>query len=246
MSATNPMNAGKSRGTVIKVPDATPGIVFANGQQHHFTLDGVWKSPVAPAANQTVDVEFDAAGGVAGIAVVDPHQANKEMLNHLGEVAQERGKEAAKLAEQGVGALAARMGIPALIVAVVLWVAWFFFPAASIGGLITFSFWSLLGFDFSSTDTTTSGNHGLWSIIGVAAILAPFAAPFIRKSWSRYLNAAPLAYILIASLMIYINESKTFGSFGDANAFSFSWGIFALVAVAAIMAAGALKKPTNP
>jgi hypothetical protein len=246
MSATSPMNVNKSRGTVIKVPDATPGIVFVNGQQQHFALDGVWKSPIAPAANQTVDVELDARGALAGITVVDSIQANKEMLNHLGQVAQERGQEAAKLAEQGIGALAARMGVLAMIGAVLLWVAWFFFPSASVGGMMTFSFWSLLGLDFNSQTATTTGNHGIFSIIGVLAIAAPFAAPFIRTTWSRYLNAAPLAFILIAWVTLYMNEKKMFGDFADSNPFSFGWGIFALVVVAAVLALGALKKPVNP
>jgi len=246
MGATNATNVNKSRGTIIKVPDATPGIVFANGQQQHFTLDGVWKSPVAPAANQTVDVEYDAAGALSGITVVDPYAANKEMLDHLGVVAQERGKEAAKLAQQGVGALAARMGLMALIVAVALWVGWFFFPAASVGGMMTFSFWNLLGFDFSDTTTTTTGNHGVLSIIGIIAIAAPFAAPFIRTSWSRYLNAAPVVFILAAWLMLYLNEVKAFASFEGSSPFSFSWGIFALVVVAGVLGLGALKKPANP
>src|SRR5713101_2041029 len=100
----------KSRGTIIKVPDATPGILFANGQQQYFTLERVWKSPVAPAANQTVDLEFDGAGALTAMTVVDQQQLSKEKLNQLSGVAQERGKEAAKLAQQGIGALAARMG----------------------------------------------------------------------------------------------------------------------------------------
>src|SRR5271167_3455138 len=116
----------KVKGTIIKVPDATPGILFVNGQQQFFTLERVWKSPVAPVANQTVDVEFDAVGAIAAITVVDSQQLTKERLNQLSGVAQERGKEAAKLAQQGIGALAARMGVMALVSAVVVVIAWFF------------------------------------------------------------------------------------------------------------------------
>ena len=61
----------KIRGTIVKVPDATPGLLFVNGQQKSFMLEGIWKSPVAPALNMTVDVELDAAGAVTGVAVVD-------------------------------------------------------------------------------------------------------------------------------------------------------------------------------
>src|SRR5277367_1801433 len=92
-------NINKQRGNIIKVPDSTPGIVFVNGQQQFFTLERVWKSPVAPVVNQTVDVEFDSVGAIAAVTVVDSQLANKERLNQLSGVAQERGKEAAKLAQ---------------------------------------------------------------------------------------------------------------------------------------------------
>src|SRR5580698_2547316 len=100
----NDANVNMFKGTIIKVPDATPGIVFANGQQHYFTLERVWKSPVAPAANQGVDVEFDAAGAITAVTVLNQQTANKDKLHDLGGVAQEKGKEAAKLAQQGIGA----------------------------------------------------------------------------------------------------------------------------------------------
>jgi hypothetical protein len=41
------------RSTIVKVPDASPGLLFLNGQQKPFTLEGVWKSPVAPAPNSS-------------------------------------------------------------------------------------------------------------------------------------------------------------------------------------------------
>lgn len=248
----NAQNVSKFRGTIIKVPDATPGILFADGQQHFFTLERVWKSPLAPQANQVVDVEFDGSGALTAITVVDQHAANKEKLNQLGGAAQEKGKEAAKLAQQGIGALAARMGAVSLGAGVLLWIAWFFLPAATVaGGMVaslSYSFWNLLGVDFGNPMMAMGGgsDHGIFSFIGIAAILAPFIAPFIRVAWSRYLNAAPLGYILIAWVAIYMNENKAFGDLAKlvgTNPFSFSWGIFVLLIAAAVLAAGALKKP---
>jgi len=242
----------KSRGTIIKVPDATPGILFANGQQQYFTLERVWKSPVAPAANQTVDLEFDGAGALTAMTVVDQQQLSKEKLNQLSGVAQERGKEAAKLAQQGIGALAARMGNVALGAAVLLWVAWFFFPAAGLAGGMTapvsYTFWGLLGTDFNNQISLmrAGSDHGLFAIIGLIAIVAPFAAPFLHTAWSHYLNAAPLAYLFVALIAIYANENKAFGEVAKmigTSPFSFSWGIFVLAIAALVLAEGALKKP---
>jgi hypothetical protein len=242
----------KSRGTVIKIPDNTAGIVFVNGEQKSFTVENVWKSPVAPAANMTVDVELDSAGAIAAITALDSQQLAKERMSQLSGVAQERGKEAAKLAQQGIGALAARMGAVALGSAVLVWIAWFFFPAAGVdagGGKISFTFWNLIGTDFKNFETVANGgSHGLFSLLGLLAIAAPFAVPFLRASWSKYLNAAPLAYIVIGLIMVFANEHSVFSDvakLAGTNPFSWSAMLLVLVAASAVLALGALKAPAK-
>lgn len=248
----NNESSPKLRGTIVRVPDANPGILFVNGQQKPFTLEGVWKSPVAPAANMTVDISLDAAGAVTFISVVDSQQLAKERLNQLSGVAQERGKEAAKLAQEGIGALASRMGKFAFGAVVALWIAWFFLPAASISGgfigSISFTWWNLLGTSFDNPATLVGGNtsHGLFALLGLAAIVVPFGAPFIRAAWSHYLNAAPFVYVLIAFLTVYAQEGKAFGDLekmGASNPFSWSWGVFVVGLAGLALATQALKAP---
>jgi hypothetical protein len=251
------MSTGTSprmRTTIVKVPDATPGLLFLNGQQKQFTLEGVWRSPVAPAANMTVDVEVDGGGAITAITVVDSNQITKERLNQLGGVAQEQGKEAAKLAKQGIGALAARMGAVALGAAVVVWIAWFFLPSASVDGggpaPVSLTFWNLLGVDFSNPQSMFAGanDHGFFGFLGFLCIAAPFAAPFIKVPWAKYLNAAPLAFFLVGFLSLYMSVNKTFGDMvkaGIASPFSWSWGLFVLGLAALALAAGAMKKPAT-
>ncbi len=241
------------RGTVVKVPDANPGLLFYNGQQKPFTVEGVWKSPVAPAPNMTVDVALDGAGAITALTVVDANQLNKERMAQLSGVAQEKGKEAAKLAQQGVGALAARMGTVALASAVVVWIAWFFLPAASIAaGMVagqTYTFWNLLGTDFNNMAQAmgaTGSSVGLLGLIGMVALIAPFAAPFLKSPWSHYLYAAPLGIVIIGWLAVYMNENKAFGDLAKlagSSPFSFSWGLYVLLLAALVLASGALKKP---
>ena len=246
----NTANTTKSRGTVVKVPDTTPGILFVNATQQPFTLERVWKSPVAPAANQVVDVEFDAVGAVTAIIVVDQQQLAKEKLTELGGVAQERGKEAALLAQQGIGALAARMGRLTLGAAVLVWIAWFLLPAAGISGGPTpaesYTFWTLLGTDFSNDYSAMDPghHHGFFAFIGLLAIVAPFAAPFVRAAWSRYLYAVPLAYVAVGLIAIHLNINKVFGEMvkaGVPNPFSWHWGVFVLGLAGVVLAAQALK-----
>ncbi len=238
------------RSTVVKVPDATPGLLFINGQQKQFTLDGVWKSPVAPTANMAVDVELDATGTIIGITAVDPNQVNKERMAQMSKEAQEKGKEAAKLAQQGIGALAARMGTVPLGAAVVVWIAWFFLPAAVLSGgmfgSMSFTFWALLGIDTDNPLTmATGGSHGFLAMVGIAAIIAPFAAPFLKAAWSKFLYAAPLVFVVVGVIAIYVQVNKAFGDMekmGVANPFSWGWGIFVLGIAALVLATGALKK----
>lgn len=99
-----------ARGTIIKVPDQTPGLLFCNGSQLPFGLERVWRSPVAPQVNQVVDVELSSTGVVVGLTAVDAQQLTKERLNQFGNEAQEQAKRAAQLAKQGASALLAGKG----------------------------------------------------------------------------------------------------------------------------------------
>ena len=185
------------------------------------------------------------------VTVVDSQQPTPERLNQLGSAAQEHGKEAAKLARQGIGALVARMGKVAFGAAVLLWIAWFLLPAASLSGRAvyaqSYTFWGLIGINFTDMLLMQPAiSHGLFAILGLIASAAPFAAPFIQTAWARYLNAAPLAYVLAAWIAIYINENNAFGVIAKeegVSPFSLSWGIFVLTIAAIVLAAGALKKP---
>jgi hypothetical protein len=144
------------------------------------------------------------------------------------------------------------MGAVALGSAVLVWIAWFFFPAAGVdagGGKISFTFWNLLGTDFKNFESVANdGSHGLFSFLGLLAIAAPFAVPFLRASWSKYLNAAPLAYIVIGLIMVFANEHSVFSDvakLAGTNPFSWSAMLLILVAASVVLALGALKAPAK-
>jgi hypothetical protein len=88
------------------------------------------------------------------------------------------------------------------------------------------------------------GGHarGWLRFIGFAAIVAPFLAPFIRERWSRFLNAAPLAVVLLGWLVLHENMASTCGQMGADNPFSYKWGFYLLLAACLALAANALKK----
>ena len=198
------------RGTIIKVPDHGPGLLFVDGQQKSFLLAGIWRSPVAPGPKMVVDVDLDSAGSVVGITTIDPQQLAKEKLDQFRAAAQERGKQAAVLARQGIRVLAARMGRVALVTTLLLWIAWFFLPVLSVNlrllGLPlskAFTFWELLGVYLTPGSIPTSFNaagglpssHGFGSFLGLLALAAPLVSPFLRDPRAKFLAAAPLSYL---------------------------------------------------
>jgi hypothetical protein len=238
----------KLRGAVIKVPDATPGILSIGGRQQAFSLDGVWRSAVAPAPNQTVEVELDNAGTLVSVRVLDQQQLVQERLAAIGGVAQEHGKEIAAHLQRLTSALAARMGMATLASAVLVWIAWYLLPAAGISGagesIASFSFHTLLGTNLADQSSLMDPGHGraLLRYFGFVAILAPFAAPFIKTPWSRFLNAAPLAAVLIGWIVIHENLASSLGQLGADNPFAFKWGFYLLLAACVALALNALKK----
>ena len=206
------------RGTIIKTPDGSPGMLAVNGRQMTFTLDGIRKSAVAPAVNMAVDIEFDSAGSIAGLTAVDPRQADREKLK---QTVQEHGTEAAKIAGQGVGALAARMGKTTLTATVILWIAWFSMPGLTFsisflgaGQSRSFALWDALALDPSNN--MNPGSHGFLSLVVIAGIVAPLAASFIRRPYARHVYAAPLASLLVAWFAIQHGFSRLLSSAGIA------------------------------
>ena len=245
----NTPNTSSARGTIIKVPDATPGLLLLDGGQYAFTLEGVWRSAMAPAANQSVIVELDSADAVLSITVVDQQQIAKEKLAELSGVAKVQGKVVAAQIESVIRALAARMGSATLGIAVLIWITWFLFHAAGVGeggvDMGSYTFWKLIGTNFADQVSVMDPGHarGWLRLLGFVAIVAPFLAPFIREAWSRYLNAAPLAVVLLAWIVLHANMAGTFGQMGADNPFSYKWGFYLLLAACLALAAKVLKKP---
>lgn len=229
----------KVRGTIIKVPDSNPGLLFVNSEQKPFSVEGIWKSPVAPAVNMTVDVELDGSGSIRAVTVVDAKQLAKEGFTDVSGKVQEQSKQIFEILLQAINTLAARMGKVALGATVVLWITWFFVTAARLDlgflGSKSFTFWELLALDLSNPMNMGSRSHGLFALIGLVAIAAPFAAPFIRHAQANYLNAMPLAYLVIAFLKIR-SDLK-----GAMDVIKFGLGMYLLFLAGLVLAVHAYK-----
>jgi hypothetical protein len=252
-------NAGatRARGTIIKAPDSTPGLLYVQGQQKQFTLEGIWRSPVAPAPNMIVDVDLDASGNIVGLTAADQPQQSSAHTGQAGAAAAEQGKQAVEFAKKGIGAMAAKMGSLALGAAVLIVIAFFFFPAMSVGmmgiSVMSYTFWNLTGADMGGMGGLTS-SLGFWSLIGFLAIAAPFAAPFLKMAWAKYLNAAPLGFILLTMIKLWWSFHSAMGGangmLGGAapsffDIFSIAWGFYILLLASLALASQAFMKPKS-
>lgn len=241
----------RARGTIIKVPDAGPGLLIVNGQQKSFTLERIWRSPVAPAANMNVDIELDAAGAITAITAADPVRPALVPLDalgrRLGELAHGPGRDGAEIARRIGRELAGRMGMVALIAAAVLWIAWFFVPGYRLGGGIlgseTFSVWQFLGLDLQQT-ASIEIHHGFWALVGLVCIAAPFVAPFAKDPRARLANALPLAYAVIAIFAQRAGVLKLLSVPGadTSSLLSMQLGSYLVLAAGVVLAWSALQR----
>jgi hypothetical protein len=124
----------------------------------------------------------------------------------------------------------------------------------------SFTFWQVLGLNEANLSNPSGGDHGLFSLIGLLAIAAPFAVPFVSHARARLLNAAPLAYLLAAVLGLLWRINSVSGSAGGNSeiargmarevasaaweAVSIGFGTYVLVLTSAFLAYQAHKSRT--
>ncbi len=73
------------RGTVVRLPDAQPGLIVANGTQLQFEVADAWASPVAPSLNQVVEVSLEGDGKISRVLVVDASLQAQEKIQQTAE-----------------------------------------------------------------------------------------------------------------------------------------------------------------
>ncbi len=195
----NTGNGSWQRGTVIRVPDTQPGIVMVDDCQVSFRIEGMWISASAPTPNMVVEVLLGDSGEALRVRAIDASVLNQERIGQASRVAQEQGRRALELGKSVWGGVSARMGQPALIAGLCLWVGWFFMPSLSIDlgfASRSLTYWQLLQINNLTSGDVTTGSVGLFGLIGLVSIAAPFARPFISHPLARWINAAPLLFLL--------------------------------------------------
>jgi hypothetical protein len=206
----------KMRGKLLREPNGGPGLLMVQGQQYKFSLDGVWRSEIAPKAGQDVDVDLDQNLQILSIAVISDSQIAKEQAEQA----------MAKVKEQGgkiVGDAIAKFGAPALVAAGCLIVGWFWLTTASVAvpmlGKLDFTFWQVLQMINASNpaevmDRNGNGSAGIYGFIAIVALLGPFIQYFWKDKRAVLGGLAPVVFMMVVGIIARNSFLNAFGG-GD-------------------------------
>ncbi|HNR23715.1 MAG TPA: hypothetical protein PKL49_11920 [Steroidobacteraceae bacterium] len=200
------------RGRVLRDTSAGEGLVFVDGNQYAFRLEGVWKSEYAPKVNMGVEAEFDEQGRLMALRSVSASGVAGEQAAQALGAAQESAKRlAAELQAKGLPAFqqyAQRIGYPVLAAFVALIIGWFFLAAVSVDlgfmGRNSVTFWQGLKFlNSGAAAALGGGSTGFYGLLCIAALLAVVLPQVWPNPRARYGMAAPLALMLLVLIVAY-------------------------------------------
>jgi len=207
------------RGRVLRDTSLGEGLVFVEGTQYSFRLEGMWRSEFAPSVNMPVDAVFDEQGQLVALTTVA-----------LGTLGREQAALAFDAAGNAVQALtgqlqakglpfakvwARRTGYDTLAATLLLIVAWFWLPALSIGigilGEHALSFYQVLAFLDGGFLGLAGGHAGSYGVLVLVALLGVFLPQFWKDPRAGYGMALPLALTLVAATMAFERAGSLLG-----------------------------------
>ncbi len=190
------------RGRVLRDTNIGPGLLTVEGKQYSFRLEGMWRSEVPPRLGMTVDVNFDGDGAPAEVFAVSESQIAKEHAQRAFDGALRHGGAVRGAIGASVGGdLKRRLGMLTIAAELILLLAFFVLPDLQVGGFVSraLSGWDAIGLN---PQTQMTNDHGFLSLLAMIALSAPLAVPFLKQVWARWLNAAPIAFLLLAGIAI--------------------------------------------
>jgi hypothetical protein len=201
------------RGKVLRDTTSGPGLLMIEGQQYHFSLDGVWASEATPKPGQVVDVELDSRGKLNAITVVSESQLAKELA-----------EAATATTGQRASAHLAGIYMPTLAAGGLLAAAWFLLTAVSIQspfpGRLEFTFWEILGFLNTGNlremlDGRGMRGAGLYGWLALIALAGPLLPHFWKDKRALLGGILPLVFMAIVGIVVHAALDNTIGGSSD-------------------------------
>jgi hypothetical protein len=193
--------ANRIRGRIIKLPDSTPGIIFA-GRQRQFVVDSRWQAPLAPAQNMLVEISLDAVDGVAAIYAVADSQLAEEQVKQAAAFASAKSQEFTQL-------LKSRAGTATIAATAALFISWFFFDFLTVtlpfAGKFHASFWKYIALLNTAMDASDNPigvltgrpelSSGVYGVLLVLALLSPLLPVVWKDKRAQLGGAGPLVFL---------------------------------------------------
>jgi hypothetical protein len=190
----------------MRDPNSGPGLVIVQGQQHPFTLEGVWRSDTLPRTGVVVDVDIDSSGQVVAMTAVPEAQLAREQAEAALQIAKERGGRLAS-------GLVDRFGVAKLAAAGLLVLGWWFLSTVTVDaamlGKLKISFWQLLGIlnTGNPLEALAGGRRGsstgLYGLSAVLCLVAPFVSHWWKDRRAHLSGLLPLAFMVFVVLMVF-------------------------------------------
>ena len=182
----------KKRGKVLRDAASGPGLLMLEGQQYHFSLEGIWRSGTRPTPGQVVEVELDGGGKVRSLTPVPDSQLAQELA------------DAARPGNPRTSCLS-KVSLPRVAAAAVLVCSWFILTSISVQlpfpGKMEFTLWQILGIlqdgrlpEFLGG--RESADPGLYGVAAIIALAGPFLHDFWKDRCALLGQLLPLAFLI--------------------------------------------------
>ncbi len=198
------------RGKILRDTSMGPGLLSVDGNQHPFTLEGMWLSDVPPKIGMTTDVTFE-GDRVESVKAVPENQ-----------IAKEQAEQALRHGGDFANRIKAKFGLPMIVAFAVLIIGWLFLSSIDIGReafSLQVTFWQLLhvvgtgnGFQNLAAAMVGSGSAGIYGLLAIASLAGPFLAFLWQDRRALLGGLLPLLMMLLVGGLILHDLHKA----GDA------------------------------
>jgi hypothetical protein len=246
------------RGKVLRDTTDGPGLLAVDGNQHQFSLEGIWRSSDPPKPGMQVLVEFAPDLTILSVIPIPESQIAKEQAEAVMKAAREKGGVV-------VSAAVAKFGLPLLLATGLLIIGWFFLNTMSVQtlfGKVNYSFWQVLGFlnAGNAGEVVMQGRGGpgagFYGFMAFVALAGPFLHYFWKDKRATLGGVLPVMFMLFVAVMVRSSIHNVMGGVADGplaevqrqaqeemiNAISLSVGAYVSALVGLYLAAVSVKQ----
>jgi hypothetical protein len=212
--------SGLKRGRILRDANSGDGLVFIEGTQYPFHLEGMWRSEFAPKVNMPVEAEFNDGGTLVALQAISGQGLAGEQAAQVIGAAQDAAKKlSSEFRAKGVPILtqyAQVIGYPILTAWALVVISWFWLPAISMNmgfmGNNSITFYQGLALLNSGGLAGLGGGAGFYGFLCFLALLAVYLPHIWRDARARFDMVAPLALMVLVVAIGYYNVTSQFSA----------------------------------